>query len=304
MLLHEALKYLNPVPDGCYVDGTVGDAGHSLAIGKMLSERGRLVCLDRDPHAVAIAEKRLAFLKDRVDVLKKNYADIDKVMAHLGVDALNGVLLDLGMSSDQIETSGRGFSFLKNEPLDMRMDPDDEVTAHHLVNRLPLKELEKILREYGEERQAKKITRGIIKERVKRPIDKSAQLADIVKAIVPSTTRFRAKHPATQTFQALRIAVNRELQNIEIFLDKIPALMAKGGRLVILSYHSLEDRRIKQAITRWENPCTCPKGFPRCVCGKTPLFRRVLKKGIKPSQQEIAQNPRARSAILRVAERI
>jgi len=297
-------KYLCHNPDGLYADGTVGSAGHSAAIGKILTGKARLICLDRDPDAVRLAAKRLAFLHNNVSVIRANYADMDAVIKDLGIKALDGVLLDLGISSYQIEKSGRGFSFSRDEPLDMRMDPEDEIRAYHLVNDLPPREIERILRNYGEEKKAKYIVRAIVQERAKKPIETSFQLAGVIKSAVPTTHRFSAKHPATRTFQALRIAVNRELQNLNAFLEKVPLLMARGGRVVILSYHSLEDRVVKQAMMHWEKRCTCPPDLPRCVCGKTPLFRRLFNRGIKPDAAEIENNPRARSAILRAAERI
>jgi 16S rRNA (cytosine1402-N4)-methyltransferase len=257
-----------------------------------------------DPDAVSTSKKRMAFLGDNVRIMKANYADMDKVLADLGCKAIDGVLLDLGMSSYQLEKSGRGFSFSRNEPLDMRMDPENELTALHLVNNLEPMDLERIFKDYGEERRAKSIARAIVRARLKSPIETSSRLAAVVKSVFSSSHGSWARHPATRTFQALRIAVNRELQNLETFLNKIPLLMAKGGRLVVLSYHSLEDRLVKQTMVNWERPCTCPPAFPRCVCGKVPLFRRLFKKGLKPSGTEIKNNPRARSAILRVAERV
>ncbi len=304
VLVHEVLKYLCHTPDGLYVDGTVGSGGHSLAIGNCLIGKGRLICLDRDPDAVSLTKKRLAFLGDRVSVIKASYAELDVILQNLGLGALDGVLLDLGMSSYQIEKSGRGFSFNRDEPLDMRMDPDEELTAHHIVNNFSPRDLENVLRDYGEEKRAKLIVRAIVQARAKKPIETSFQLAGVIKSAFPPSRSFSTKHPATQTFQALRIAVNRELQNIETFLGKIPFLMAKGGRLVILAYHSLEDRLIKQTMTNWEKVCTCPPDFPRCVCGKPVLFKRLIKRGIKPRKEEIEENPRARSAVLRAAERI
>lgn len=236
-------------------------------------------------------------------MIRENFADLDKVLKDLETDEVDGVLLDLGMSSYQLQESGRGFSFSRDEPLDMRMDPDDTPTARDLVNELSSKELERIFRTYGEERQAKRIARAIVNSRSQQPIESSSQLAILVQSALPAPRRFRAKHPATQTFQALRIAVNRELQNLEIFLNKAPLLLAKGGRLAILSYHSLEDRLVKQAMLYWEKGCTCPPDLPRCVCGKIQLFRRLFKRGLKPPPEEIQENPRARSATLRVAER-
>jgi 16S rRNA (cytosine1402-N4)-methyltransferase len=304
VLVQKVVKYLVAVPDGTYVDGTVGNGGHSLAIGKRLTGKGRLICLDRDPDAVATSEKRLAPLNKRISVIRASYADLDQVLMELEVEKVDGVLLDLGMSSSQLEESGRGFSFLRNEPLDMRMDPDNEVTARNLVNGLPPKELEGILKEYGEERRAKSIVRAIVRAREKEPIETSSRLADLIKSVSPPSYGSKAKNPATRTFQALRVAVNKELQNIEVFLNKVPDLLAKGGRLLILSYHSLEDRSIKKAMFEWEKGCTCPPDFPQCVCGKIPMFKRLFKKGLKPDKGEIDENPRARSAVMRAAERI
>lgn len=304
VLVNEVVKYLVSVPDGIYVDGTVGGGGHSQAIGNRLFGKGRLICLDRDPDAVTISKKRLTFLGNNAFVMKASYADLDKVLDDLGFEAVNGVFIDLGMSSYQLEKSGRGFSFSRNEPLDMRMDPNDKQTAFHLVNNLPPRDLERILKEYGEEKMAKSIARAIVRARLKSPIETSSRLAVVVKSVFSSSHRAKAKHPATRTFQALRIVVNKELENLNTFLNKIPLLMVKGGRLVVLSYHSLEDRLVKQTMVNWERPCTCPPEFPQCVCGKVPLFRRLIKKGLKPNGAEIENNPRARSALLRAAERI
>ncbi|MCK4792950.1 MAG: 16S rRNA (cytosine(1402)-N(4))-methyltransferase RsmH, partial [Desulfobacteraceae bacterium] len=243
-------------------------------------------------------------LSERVSVISASYADLDQVLMELAIEKVDGVLLDLGMSSYQLEESGRGFSFLRDEPLDMRMDPEDEITARHLINSLSPKELESILKKYGEERRARSIVRAIVRAREKEPIETSSRLADLIKSVSPPSYGSKARHPATRTFQALRVAVNKELQNIEVFLNKIPHLLAKGGRLVILSYHSLEDRCIKKAMFDWEKVCTCPPDFPQCVCGKVPMFKRLFKKGLKPDKREIDENPRARSAVMRAAERI
>ncbi len=304
VLVQEVLEHLCHRAEGIYVDGTAGAAGHSREIFKRLSGKGRLICLDRDPEAVRIARQRLASAGSAATVVKANYADTDRVIETLGIASVDGILLDLGMSSYQIEGSGRGFSFSRTEPLDMRMDPEETTTAYHLVNHLAPHELEKILREYGEEKRAGRITRAIVRERAKKPIETSYQLAGIIKSSTRETYRSAAIHPATRTFQALRIAVNKELHNIDTFLSKIPTLISKGGRLVVISYHSLEDRRIKQAMMNWEKGCVCPPDFPKCVCGKPALFRRLSKKGVKPGPEEIEANPRARSAVLRAAERI
>ena len=304
VLVHEAVDSLIHNPAGVYVDGTAGSGGHSLPISKRLAEPGHLICLDRDPQAVRLVQRRLDSEETRVTVVQANFADMDRVLKDLGIDEVDGVLLDLGMSTFQLEESGKGFSFSRTEPLDMRMDPASEQTAADLINHLPQEKLERLLKDYGEERKARSIARAIVRARAQAPIETSPRLAALIQAVSPRSHRKRAIHPATRTFQALRIAVNRELENLDIFLEKIPEVLAREGRLVVLSYHSLEDRRVKQAMVQWEKGCTCPPDFPVCVCGKTPLFRRPFKKGLKPDQREIQMNPRARSAIMRVAERI
>lgn len=291
------------MPEGTYVDGTAGAGGHSEAILDRLAGRGRLVCLDRDPDAVRLCRQRLVGFHN-VCVIRANFAELDEVLKGLGLETVDGVLLDLGMSSYQIEQSGRGFSFSRGEPLDMRMNPDNELTAADLVNTLSSRDLEAILKTYGEERRARSITKAIVQARNQQPIETASRLADVIEAACPRSRQHRFKHPATQTFQALRIAVNRELQNLDAFLDKIPSLLARGGRLVVLSYHSLEDRRVKRAMAGWEQACSCPPDFPRCVCGRVPLFRRLFKKGLRPDPKEVEQNPRARSAVMRAAERV
>lgn len=303
VLVKEVVKHLVHLPEGTYVDGTAGGGGHSEAILERLAGRGRLVCLDRDPDAVNLCRRRLRTFNN-VCVIRANFADLDEVAGGLSLKRVDGVLLDLGMSSNQLETSGRGFSFHREEPLDMRMNPENRLTASHLVNDLPAQELETILREYGEEKAARSIVRAIVNAREKTRIKTASQLADIIDKAYPRSRRNRFRHPATRSFQALRIAVNRELQSLDAFLDKIPSLLNSGGRLVVLSYHSLEDRRVKQAMAGWEHPCICPPDFPRCVCGHKPLFRRLFKKGLKPDSKEIAGNPRARSAVMRAAERV
>ena len=304
VLVQEVLDDLITSPDGTYIDGTVGSGGHSEAIGRRIGEQGRLVCLDRDPEAIRISKQRLSFLGERVRFVKASYGSADQVLRDLGWGKANGILLDLGMSGFQLEQSGRGFSFHRDEPLDMRMDPDAGVTAEHLIQHLSEKEIEEILRGYGEERRARSIARRIGQDRKTKPILSSLHLAHLVESVVPRSQGAGAKHPATRTFQALRIAVNKELEHLASFLDKGPALLAPSGRLVILSYHSLEDRMVKQAMMDWEKDCECPPSLPQCCCGKVPLFRRLHKKGIRPGPKEMEQNPRARSAILRAAERI
>lgn len=302
VLLKEAIELLITKEEGIYVDGTVGTGGHSEAIAKVVCKRGgRLICIDRDPEAIEFAKKRLSY-NDCVKLLRGNFKDIDIILEDIGIEKVDGILLDLGMSSAQLEVSGRGFSFLRDEPLDMRMDPYQPIKAKDLVNNLSEYELSRIIKEYGEERKARLIAKAIVKERKKRPIESSLQLAKIISSVAQMPAQRR--HPATKTFQALRIAVNQELDNLKIFLEKVPEILKKKGRLVIISYHSLEDRIVKEFIKKWENPCTCPRYIPYCICGRVPVMKRVNKKGIKTSEEEVKDNPRARSAILRVVERI
>jgi 16S rRNA (cytosine1402-N4)-methyltransferase len=300
----EVVRLLITEQEGIYVDGTVGSGGHSEAIGKRIKTKGRLICLDRDSEAIRISRGRLSSFGNRVCFVKGNFAELNEIIHELGFEKVHGVFLDLGMSSFQLEQSNRGFSFNQDEPLDMRMDASEETTAYHLINQLAQKDIERILKDYGEEKRAKAVAKLIARERKIRSVDTSLQLADLIKSVVPPSRPPRAKHPATRTFQALRIAVNRELENLEVFLGNIPSLIQAGGRLVILSYHSLEDRRVKQTMVGWEKRCHCPPDLPVCACEKRPLFKRLMKKGIRPSQEEIKANPRARSALLRAAERI
>ncbi len=304
VLLYEVVKALSIISEGIYVDCTVGTGGHSEAIARKLGTNGRLVCLDRDPDAVRISKERLDFLGCRLMIAQVNFADLSDFLHGWGIEGVHGVLLDLGMSSYQLERAGRGFSFLRDEPLDMRMDPNLSKTAFDLVNTSPLEELENYLRVYGEEKRARIIARKIVRTREENPIRTSLELAELVRSVSPVSRREAHKHPATRTFQALRIAVNQELKLLETILERLPPLVREGGRVVIISYHSLEDRIVKRQMEKWEHPCTCPPDFPHCVCGKQALFRRVQKKPVRPGSGEVARNPRARSAIMRVAERV
>jgi 16S rRNA (cytosine1402-N4)-methyltransferase len=304
VLVQEVLEDLITAPDGTYVDGTVGSGGHSEAIGRRIGGRGRLLCLDRDSEGIRISQERLSFLGERVRFIKASFGSAGEVLRDLGWGKAHGILLDLGMSSFQLDRSGRGFSFQRDEPLDMRMDPDAGATAEQLIQHLSEKEIEAILRDYGEEKRARAIARRIGQERKIKPIRTSLQLSRLVESVAPRSHRAGAKHPATRTFQALRIAVNKELDHLAAFLGQSPEILNPGGRVVILSYHSLEDRMVKQAMMDWERGCQCPPTLPQCCCGKESLFRRVHKKGIRPGPEEIEENPRARSAVLRAAERI
>jgi 16S rRNA (cytosine1402-N4)-methyltransferase len=301
VMLNEVLAHLVTIKDGIYVDGTVGSGGHSEAILRSLSDKGRLICLDRDSDAIRISRERLG---DRVNFVKSNFAELDVVLGDMGIPAVNGILVDLGMSSYQLDQSGRGFSFNRDERLDMRMDKEEETTAEDIINRFSIHDIEEILRDYGEERRARSISRSIELERKKHRITSALQLADLVRSVIPHSHNPKTKDPATRTFQALRIAVNKELESLNKFLNIVPGLIKSKGRLVMLTYHSLEDRPVKEAMAGWEKACVCPPDLPECICGKQPLFIRVNRKNIKPEPVEINDNPRARSAILRAAERI
>jgi 16S rRNA (cytosine1402-N4)-methyltransferase len=304
VLLQEVTKLLIRKPDGIYVDGTVGNGGHSQVIGEKISPKGRLICLDRDSEAIRISKERLSPLSEKLSLFKANYVELAEVLKGLGIEKVDGIFLDLGLSSHQLEHSGRGFSFSRDEPLDMRMDSDNELTAHEAINTFSRDNLVRILREYGEEKWAKRIVRTIEEKRKRKPIKSSLELANLVKDAIPVSHHPKAKHPATRTFQALRIAVNKELENLSTFLDMVPLLMNKGGRFAVLSYHSLEDRMVKKTMVDWERQCTCPPDLPKCACGKVSLFKRLNKRGIRPTPQEIQINPRARSATLRAVERV
>ncbi|MBW1804677.1 MAG: 16S rRNA (cytosine(1402)-N(4))-methyltransferase RsmH [Deltaproteobacteria bacterium] len=275
VMVREVLEHLVTERDGIYIDGTVGTAGHSEAIVKLLSEKGRLICLDRDLEAVEISKKRLSNWKERVAVYHANYGALKQVLRDAGIDKVQGVLLDLGMSSFQLDQSGRGFSFNRDEPLDMRMDRNSEITADHLINELPQEALVDILKTFGEEKRAKSIVRSIINERSKGPLKSSLQLANLIQSLYPLSGRPGARHPATKTFQALRIAVNREIDNLKDILDDAPSIIDKGGRLVVLSYHSLEDRIVKHTMAQWEKGCICPPDLPKCVSATLRATERI-----------------------------
>ena len=304
VLLEEVTDLLVGKLDGIYVDGTVGNGGHSQAIGEKITSEGRLICLDMDSEAVRISKERLSSLSKKLSLFKANYVELAEILKRLGIEKVDGIFLDLGLSSHQLEHSGRGFSFSRDEPLDMRMDSHNEFTAHEAINTFPSNHLVRILQEYGEEKWAKRIVKIIEEERKRKPIKSSLELANLVKKAIPVSHHPKAKHPATKTFQALRIAVNRELENLRTFFDMAPFLVNKGGRIAVLSYHSLEDRMVKQTMLDWERECTCPPDLPKCVCEKVSLFERLNKRGIRPKAQEIQMNPRARSATLRGAERV
>ena len=306
VMLDEVVNFLITRTDGVYVDGTTGAGGHSEAILKKLDQDGRLICLDRDTDAIEITRERLnsGGFKNKYFTIKANFADMDIALKETGTNKVDGILLDLGMSSYQLDRSGRGFSFNRDEPLDMRMDTSSGKNAGELLNNLSVQEIASALKKFGEEKLAKPIAKAVVRERSISPIDSSGRFADIIRSHYPASQANRKKDPATRSFQALRILTNNEMENLSAILKKAPDLLNKGGRIIFLTYHSLEDRLVKRAIADWENSCTCPPDLPICVCNKKPRFKRLIKKGIQPRQEEIAANPRARSARLRGAERI
>ena len=303
VLLAECLEGLNIRPDGVYVDGTLGRAGHSLEIVKRL-ETGRLICLDRDQAALDAAAVRLRDYKDRVTLVHANFENLTEVLSGLGVSRAAGMLFDLGVSSPQLDDASRGFSYMADAPLDMRMDRSDSLTAWDIVNTWDAAALRKILYEYGEERYAPKIAAAIERRRSEKPIETTLELADLIRSAMPPAALREKQHPAKRSFQAIRIAVNDELGAVSRMMEAAIPLLAPGGRLAVITFHSLEDRIVKNAMNEAAQGCTCPKEFPVCVCGKTPRVRILSRKPILATAQELAENPRARSAKLRAAEKI
>lgn len=301
VLLNECIDNLNIRPDGIYVDGTMGGGGHSLEIAKRLTT-GRLICIDQDPNAHEAAGKRLAEYKDRITFVRDNFGNIKSILDSLGIEKIDGMLLDIGVSSHQLDEAERGFSYQQDAPLDMRMNPDRPFSAYDVVNGYDEDELDRVIFTYGEERWARRIAQFIVKEREAKPIETTGELVDIIKKAVPKGARKDGPHPAKRTFQAIRIEVNGELEVLQRAIDDVAARLAVGGRLCIITFHSLEDRIVKEAFRKQENPCICPPQFPVCVCGKMPLGRVITRKPILPSKEELEENPRSRSAKLRVLE--
>ena len=303
VLLTECMDGLNIKPDGIYVDGTAGGAGHSSEIAKRLSQ-GRLIAIDQDETAVAVATQRLNALKKNTTVVRNNFSQIASVCKGLDIDGIDGVLLDLGVSSYQLDTAERGFSYSSDAPLDMRMDNRKTLTAYDVVNEYPEQAIKKILFDFGEERFAPQIASAIVKRREKEPIRTTAELSNIIKYAIPSAARDGGHHPAKRSFQAIRIEVNGELDVIEPAIRDAVTLLNKGGRMAIITFHSLEDRIVKQTFTSLASGCTCPKDFPICVCGNKPKVKIITKKPILPTKEELEVNPRSRSAKLRVIEKL
>ena len=304
VMLEQCIENLNIRADGIYVDGTIGGAGHSLYICEKLSPQGTLIGIDRDRDALAAAEERLKDCSCRKLFVQSNYSDIKEVLAETGISGIDGALLDLGVSSFQLDNAQRGFSYMQDSPLDMRMNQDDRITAYDVVNTYSRDELTRIISEYGEERWAKRIASFIVEERQKGPVESTEALVNIIKAAIPAKARRNGPHPAKRTFQAIRIEVNDELGQLADAVGEFFDVLNPGGRLCIISFHSLEDRIVKDAFNKRANPCTCPPEFPICVCGKVADIKKISGKPIIPDEKELEKNPRSRSAKLRVCEKI
>ena len=302
-MLRECIDSLNIKPDGIYVDGTLGMGGHSYEIASRLTT-GRLISIDRDAIALERAVLRLEPFMDRITLVHGNFRDLDDILDDLGIDKVDGMLFDLGVSSPQLDEADRGFSYMTDAPLDMRMDRSDAVTAADIVNTWSYADLKRILYDFGEERYAPRIAEAIVKYREEKPLETTLQLVDVIKSAMPAAALREKQHPAKRSFQALRIAVNGELDALSQVLSTAADRLRPGGRLCVVSFHSLEDRIVKNAITSRENGCTCPRDFPVCTCGFVQTLKSVSRKPLLPASDELGENPRSRSAKLRVAERV
>ena len=304
VLLNECIEGLNIKPDGIYVDGTLGGGGHSYEIAGRLSEGGRLIGIDQDEDAIKAASKRLEPYMDRVTIVRNNYCNMDKVLDELGIDKVDGIMLDLGVSSYQLDAADRGFTYNVDTALDMRMDQRQEITAKDIVNEYSEFDLYRIIRDYGEDRFAKNIAKHIVAARQEKPIETTFELNDIIKAAIPMKVRATGGHPSKRTYQAIRIELNKELEVLENSIDMMIDRLKPEGRLCIITFHSLEDRIVKTRFRNNENPCTCPPSFPACVCGKVPKGRVITRKPVVPTDEEINENSRSKSSKLRVFERV
>lgn len=303
VLLNETVDSLNIKPNGIYIDGTLGGGGHAYEVCKRLGEHGRFIGIDQDAEAIEAAGLRLAEFGDKVTIVRSNYVDIDNILKSLNISKVNGIMLDLGVSSHQLDTVERGFSYKENAPLDMRMDVRNPMTAKDIVNNYSEMELYRVIRYYGEDKFAKNIAKHIVNARKEKEIETTYELNDIIKAAIPMKMRVNGGHPAKKTFQAIRIELNKELEVLNNSIDKMIDLLDDGGRLSIITFHSLEDRIVKTRFRNNENPCICPPDFPVCVCGKKSKGKVITRKPIVPSEQEIVENKRAKSSKLRVFER-
>ncbi|HIR75632.1 MAG TPA: 16S rRNA (cytosine(1402)-N(4))-methyltransferase RsmH [Candidatus Choladousia intestinipullorum] len=303
VLLEESIESLCIKPDGIYVDGTLGGGGHSYEICKRLSEKGRLIGIDQDAAAIEAATRRLGEFKDRVTIVRSNYCNMRSELGKLGITSVDGVILDLGVSSYQLDEASRGFTYREDVPLDMRMDQRQPRTAKDIVNEYSEAELYRMIRDYGEDKFAKNIARHIVNARKEKTLETTGELIHVIKAAVPMKARAVGGHPAKKTFQAIRIELNRELEVLENSLEDMIDLLNDGGRICVITFHSLEDRIVKNQFRTCENPCICPKEFPVCVCGRKSKGKVITKKPIVPSEQELRENSRAKSSKLRVFER-
>ena len=304
VMLEQCVKGLDIRPDGIYVDGTLGGGGHSGAICRNLNERGTLIGIDRDRDALDVSSERLKEYKCKKYFVQSNYSDIKQVLNELKIEKVDGALLDLGVSSFQLDNPQRGFSYMNDAPLDMRMSQDDDFTAYDIVNDYDRNELIRVIGKYGEERWASRMADFIVKVRSDKPIESTYELVDVIKQAIPASARRTGPHPAKRTFQAIRIEVNDELSQLERAVEEFCDILAPGGRLCIITFHSLEDRIVKEIFSRRANPCTCPREFPICVCGKKADIKKITGKPFVPDAEETEENPRARSAKLRIAEKI
>lgn len=303
VLLQETVDGLNVKPDGIYVDGTLGGGGHSYEICRRLGAKGSIVGIDQDAAAIEAAGNRLKDFGEKVTIVRSNYCDMKSRLQELGIYKVDGIVLDLGVSSYQLDTAERGFSYREDAPLDMRMDTRQPMTARDIVNDYSQKELCRVIRDYGEDKFATNIAKHIVMARSKEPIETTGQLTEVIRAAIPMKYQKKSGHPAKRTFQAIRIELNRELEVLRDSLDDMIDLLNPGGRLCIITFHSLEDRIVKSAFRKNENPCTCPPDFPVCVCGKVSKGSIVTRKPILPSQEELEYNSRSKSAKLRIFER-
>ena len=300
----EVIRELNIRPDGIYVDGTLGGGGHSGLIAGRLSEKGRLIGIDQDEDAIRAATQRLAEFGDRVTIVRSNYSEMSSVLKDLSISSADGILLDLGVSSYQLDQADRGFTYREDAPLDMRMDRRQKLTAADVVNTYSEQDLSRLIHQYGEDRFARNIARHIVKARQSGPIESTGELVEIIKAAIPARVRAKGGHPAKRTFQAIRIEVNHELDVLEDTLEEMVGLLGNGGRLAVITFHSLEDRIVKKIFRKCEDPCICPPEFPVCTCGRVSMGRVVTRKPILPGSRELESNSRSKSAKLRVFERI
>jgi len=304
VLLEECIEGLNIRPGKIYVDGTLGGAGHSIKIVERLGADGRLIGIDQDENAITIASTRLEQFKDQVDIVRSNYENMESILKDLKIDSVDGILLDLGVSSHQLDTVERGFSYNQDTVLDMRMDQRQSLTAKIIVNEYSEQELYRVIRDYGEDQFAKNIAKHICIERKKKEIETTFELNEIIKNAIPAKMRVTRGHPSKKTYQAIRIECNRELEVLRNTIEKMIDLLSPQGRLCIITFHSLEDRIVKTTFRKCENPCTCPSNFPVCVCGNRSKGAAVTRKPILPLDQEISQNKRSKSAKLRIFEKV